>query len=121
MDKCKWLENLKIGDTVFVSTGAGWGITGYVAKVKRFTKTLIIVEQNNRESKFRKRDGQEPGESWYRDCLREYTDELKDEVLVQNLKVKARKLKDNLHIPENKDELLAFIKALGPFVREKGA
>jgi len=51
----KWSEELKVGDKIIVIPHYG---ERYITKVKRFTKKLIITEQNLR---FTKKWAQTPG------------------------------------------------------------
>lgn len=65
----KWLENLQVGDEVYVSTTDS---RDYLTKVVRFTKTLIVTTN---DGKF-KRSGEAPGE-WTRSHILEPTEERK--------------------------------------------
>lgn len=52
----KWLDGLRPGDLVEIWGARNWAINGYSAsKVRRTTKTLIVLENGRR---YRKRDGQ---------------------------------------------------------------
>jgi len=115
----KWLENLKVGDTVFVDTSQYGAFSGYRAKVKRFTKSgnFIIVESDDKEIRFRKSDGLSLGNKWHWDKLKQWNDEIREKILMHNLKKKALHLRQSLPIPNKKEELIAFIKALKPFIK----
>jgi hypothetical protein len=59
-DKAKWLAGLEVGDLVVV-TSTWPTYTKRFRRIKRFTKTLIVTED---DWQFRRKDGYTPGESW---------------------------------------------------------
>lgn len=48
------MNNLKIGDKVFIEFRSYTGSMIEIATIKRLTKTLIVIERNNQEWKFKK-------------------------------------------------------------------
>lgn len=89
----EWLVNLKVGDTVIVSTPQGYRDCLTRSSVKRLTKTLIFTEDG---MKFRRRTGCNPGD-WAASFLLEPTPEnmerLRDSVLKNRQIGLARKLR----------------------------
>lgn len=55
-DDKKWLETLKEGDSLFLETGGFGNNTYHPDKVKRITKTMIILEKSS--SRFRMNGGE---------------------------------------------------------------
>jgi DNA replicative helicase MCM subunit Mcm2 (Cdc46/Mcm family) len=70
-----FLENLKPGDRVVISSG-GVSDRKRVGRVERLTKTQIIVDG----SRFRKSDGWQPGDYWNRAWLQEASEETIKEI-----------------------------------------
>jgi hypothetical protein len=114
MDKT-WLQNLKVGDKVYVS--GAYGRVGTIETVKRITKTMIIVGRDSYEMRYKKSTGYCCGDfTWGSGSIHQLTQERIDKIRVGKLKNKARELRDNLSIPQEEDELNKFIKALTPFM-----
>ena len=110
----KWAEELKVGDKVIVIPHYG---ERYVTKVKRFTKTLIITEQ---DLKFTKKWLQTPGNGWTASIIMKWTQELeyslqlrrKKKILVQLIYDNLKKIKFlNMEI-EELEKFLEQIKIL---------
>lgn len=57
----EWLNNLKVGDPVFIDDSCSMGGKAIIAQVKRLTKTQIVVGA----TKYRKDDGGQIGGSSY--------------------------------------------------------
>lgn len=82
-----WLDKLKLGDEVIVCGGFD---DGYPAKVKRFTKTLIILED---DSRFRKKYGGQQGSGYHRGFLLQPSQERLDRILHRRWAVKLANYK----------------------------
>jgi len=115
----KWSEELKVGDKIIVIPH--WG-ERYVTKVKRFTKTLIITEQ---DSRFTKKWAQTPGNGRTASTIIKWTQELeyslqlkkKKKILVELIYDNLKKIKfSNMEMGEL-EKFLEQIKSL----KEKGA
>ncbi len=83
----EWLENLKVGDTVIVS-GGDLNSRDYVSTVVRFTKTLIIVNNQRIGVKFR-RDGRSRGGGFHPLWLQQPTQEALDEIMQTTLAIRC--------------------------------
>ena len=114
----KWVEELKVGDKVIVIPQYG---ERYITKVKRFTKTLIITEQ---DSRFTKKWAQTPGNGRTASTIIKWTQDLeyslqlkkKKKILVELIYDNLKKTKfSNMEI-EELEKFLEQIKIL----KEKG-
>jgi hypothetical protein len=113
----KWVQQLKVGDEVFVSRG-GWGRYYDKGEVVRLTKTQIIIKQSGYESKWRRVDGRSlSGTTYSRQYLFESTPELKEEIEAQLLKNKVKQLINNFKMPNDKVSLDQIIGILKEFQR----
>lgn len=85
MSKKEWLDSLKYGDEVVVSSGYQGKSLG---RVSRTTDTQIVLESGSR---FRKKDGRPVGgDQWSILTLTQPTDALRAEILKNNLVEKLR-------------------------------
>jgi hypothetical protein len=111
-----WLENLKVGDEVFISRGS-WGLNWDRKKVERITKSQIIIGSY----RFNKR-GQLVGSGpWSMTCLVEITPETEADYRFDMLIRKAKVLKEKIVIPTDEAGVKRFIFFANEFVRkEKG-
>lgn len=118
---CEWLNNLKVGDEVFIS---GSGTLLYSATVSRITKSQIFIKSKinfnpDYEAAFWKKDGYKVGRSdWSYERLIEPTEEIKKRVHINNLKARVNKMRDKLATPQDEETLVKLIEALKPFVKE---
>lgn len=78
-----WLKNLKVGDEVLIGQA---GVPDFTTKVKRFTRTLIITEQDGRYRRF---DGRSSSRISTH-CLREPTQERLEKLQHRLWSVKLR-------------------------------
>lgn len=117
----EWLENLKVGDEVYISQR--FKEVPYLDKVSRVTDKQIIINKLNGigkpyEIRFWKKDGFSLGrDSWTRDRLIMPSEKLRELIEIDKLKSVARNLKDKLTIPQTKQELIDFIRAIQVFVK----
>lgn len=106
MSEQEFYESLKVGDKVYHSGGVF--TREEILEVKRLTRTQIITEAGA----FRKKDGFRVGsDTWHRSWIYELTPERMGRIKAQELRVKARQLRDSLPIPDD-DKLESYIKAL---------
>lgn len=86
----QWLSELKAGDDVYRTRYVtGQGPVRSLAKVKRATKTQVVVGNDQYEQRFRIADGYEVGSGWNKESLEQATPELMREVAEKN---KRRKI-----------------------------
>ncbi len=113
----KWLENLKVGDEVFVSRH--W--SGYEkGKIKRITKAQFVIDLGTYEQKFWRRNGYAVGCGiWDISELCEITPKRLEEVEANRLVRIATDLRGKLGIPSDIPTLKALIAALTPFVKKE--
>jgi hypothetical protein len=121
MDNNIWLEKLKAGDEAYLSERYG---VGSIVRVKRITNTQIVIEHNHTgtpfEEKYRRSDGRSiSGDVWNRSYVSEPTSELREEIEIDRLKSKAKKLIEKLIIPKTKTELIEFNNTLVGLVKTK--
>lgn len=92
MNESEWLQNLKVGDAVFISGSGGMGSADCVSSVKRLTKTLIITEGGSR---FRRDNGwsQNSGGGYYRRYLQEPTQQKLDDIRKVLLAAQFKRIK----------------------------
>lgn len=118
----QWLDNLKVGDPVFI-TSSGWGMNYTPAVVLKVQKIHFIVAYgvNNAVTyKFRRTDGRKvEGSTWHSTWIVEPTEELKAEIRLDEMIRKAKSMKDNLKVPTDKEGVEAFMEAIKPFVKEE--
>ena len=88
-----------------------------IGRVSKITKTMVILEGAG--MRFRYNGHQVGGNVWSRYMIKKLTPERKDMFIVQNLKTKASLLRGKLPIPNTKEELRAFIRAIEPFIKER--
>lgn len=117
----EWRDQLSIGDEVFVSQP--YGRPPAAAEVSRFTKTQIFIRKNGDspgfERAYRKKDGWlVGGDSWGTSSLIQPTEKVREQIEISMLKGVAANLRSKLAIPQEKQELLALIAALGRFVKK---
>lgn len=110
------METWEIGEKVFISEPYDRISIGTVL---RKTKTMVIVQIRKAEIRFRETGSQAGGDMWRRYYMQKLTPKNKDNVIVQNLQYKARELKNSLAIPQTKEEIEKFIKAIEPFMKVK--
>lgn len=110
MNNSEWLQQLKVGDEVFVSRPNGYA--PYPGKVIRITKAQIVIFLNGHhfEDKFWKRNGNEVGGDIY-GCryLIMPSDDVRENVDLEKLKNKANELREKIISPRTKAELQEFI------------
>lgn len=116
-------DSIREGDKVALSRG--WSSGYEIASVVRVTEKQIVITKtgasgNSYEEKFWKKNGNEVGGSsdiWSgRTRITPVTTHVIESIEIQKLKEQARKLRDNLGIPQTKDELVEFISAIEPLV-----
>ena len=115
----EWLNNLKVGDTVFISQS--YGVAPRQATVSRLTKAHIFVKvlMGSYEEDFWRKDGyMVGGNAWNHNCLIQNTEETRERVLIEKLKNKVNSMRNKLPTPNDKDTLIQLIEALKPFVKE---
>jgi hypothetical protein len=111
----KWLSELKPGDDAYILPRFA---TMICCKVSRVTATQIIVTRSNLvgsgyETKFRKNDGGVVGGSiWDSTQLIRPTDELRERFNIACLTKKARRLWENVVLPQNAEQLKEIIAVL---------
>ena len=109
----KTLQDLEAGDLAYVSSRYGYSIL----EIKRITKTQIITTNG---SKYRRRDGGLiGGGQYYYEYIQILTAEKKDKVKILRLKMRAKKMIDNIEIPIDTESLKKLIIAIKPFVPEE--
>lgn len=75
-----WLENVKAGDTVILSTGH---YNKWIKKVERVTKTQVIIKDSN--ARYRRSTGDKVGaRQWEFSSIKEGTKEAVDKILNDN-------------------------------------
>lgn len=88
-----------------------------IRTITRKTKTLVIVESDNNELRFKPNGSQYGGGSWHWYYMRKLTPERVERFEIQQLRLKAISLRNKLSIPQAKQELEVFVKALEPLVK----
>lgn len=87
MNTTEWLENLKVGDEVYV-TGR-YGELGQIRKVVRLTKTQILLGEHAR---FRKNTGTEVGGgAWSTRSIIPVTDDIRASIYESQLRYRLTK------------------------------
>lgn len=76
MGEQEWLDGLKVGDDVIVTSG-NWSSRNQISTVERITKTLFVLA---RCRKFRRCDGRAPGGGYYYARIEEPTRERVQEI-----------------------------------------
>jgi len=116
-----WLQNLKVGDTVYVS-GGHYGILEK-ATVTRFTATQIVVSSRKNlagedyEEKFRRDSGRMVGGTcWSTTSLEEATPELIEKIRLQNLRNRVTKALQSIVVPKDLITLEALYAAIQPYL-----
>ena len=116
----EWIDKLKVGDSVFISSR--YSGAPELAKVKRLTSTRVMVEYGRSELAFHKKNGWLVGaDVWSHRSLLEPTPERYRAAETEKLRNIAIKLRDKLPIPQTEEELLKFIEALKPFIKSQEA
>ena len=111
----EWLQNLKIGDEVYISRNF---THPEFAIISRTTNTQFMVSIGKYERRFWKENGKElGGDTWNRRYLIKPSPEIREEIEVAALKNKAQILKNKLSIPRTKIELTDFIEKLSSLVK----
>lgn len=88
MKDTEWLERLKSGDTVCISDRSDSRFS--LGKVKRTTKTMIILESGSR---FSKNGGRRVNSGdWDFTRIREYTEEVKERIMKDRLLYNVKNL-----------------------------
>jgi hypothetical protein len=114
----KWLDSLRVGDTVYISQS--YGLPPLKKTVSRITNTQIIIPINERADwRFRKRDGHEiNSDVWRSQYLIKPSLEVEKRVRISSLQNKAILLKGKISIPDDESSLLSLIDFLSRFVKE---
>jgi hypothetical protein len=118
----EWINNLKVGDEIFVSQPHG--AIPLVSTVSRITKAQIFVGFKNYvgekyEKAFWKKDGYQVGaQIYWATRLIQPTKENKKTVYVGNLKREADALIKKIVIPDDEESLLKLINAIRPFCKK---
>ena len=108
----KTLQDLKAGDLAYIESRHKKGIV----KIDRITKTQIITTKG---LKYRRRDGGLIGtDMYYYEYLQILTAEKKDKIRTLRLRLKAKRMIDNIKIPTDTESLKKLIIAIKPFVLE---
>lgn len=119
----EWLQQLKAGDTVFVSVG--YGGAAVIRTVRRVTATQIVIEEPASvrgfyETKFSRNRGTLIGYTGYNNRrLLQDTTELREKQEVEALFYKARKMYESINIGKDRSMLEAFVTAIDPFLPKK--
>jgi hypothetical protein len=100
----EWLARLQVGDNVYITQN--YGQDPLFAKVKRFTRTQIMVSTINDRS-----------DSWATQYLIKPSPEIKEKIEIRALKNKVNALRGKLGTPNDRPTLEAMIVALTPFVK----
>ena len=109
----KTLQDLSSGDLAYVESNYGYNIV----EIERITKTQIITTKG---SKYRRRDGGLIGAgTYYYEYIQTLTAEKKDKTRTLRLRMKAKKMIDNIEIPTDISKLEKLIMAIKPFVPEE--
>lgn len=109
MSEQEWLNSLKPGDEVLV--GGRWD--DRIDKVGRVTATQIVVGG----TKYRKSNGRRVGATGFRiGYISELDKEARDRMNHVSLKRKAKRLIDEIIIPEEGGDLLEFINDLSKYI-----
>ena len=108
----KTLQDLKAGDLACIEYSHGIG----VVRINRITKTQIITMKG---LKYRRHDGGLIGaDPYYYEFIQILTAERKDKIRTLRLRMKAKKMIDNIEIPTDGSNLKELIIAIKPFVPE---
>jgi len=110
----QWLQELKVGDEVYIPKQYG---RGYIRSfVQRITPSQIVVTGGD---KYRKKDGCSVGTGiWNSSRIYQPTEKLENTYKLGELEAQAIKLRDKLTIPQTISELESLISALKPFIKE---
>ena len=109
----KTLQDLEAGDLACTESTNSIGMV----RIDRITKTQIITTGG---SKYRRRDGGLIGAGpYYYEYIQILTEEKKDEIRTLRLRMKAKKMIDNIEIPTDGSKLEKLIIAIKPFVPEE--
>ena len=109
----KTLQDLKAGDFAYVESGNRFGMV----KIGRITKTQIKTTDG---TKYRRRDGGLIGAgAYYYEYIQILTEEKKDKIRILRLRLKAKRMIDNIEIPTDTESLEKLIIAIKPFVPEE--
>lgn len=120
--EAEWRNKLVPGDEVYISQS--YGAAPIIGRVSRLTATRIMVKTGGSlnpdyEMQFHKRNGWTVGrDSYNRQHLIVPSEKIRERVELEHLKRRAIKLKDALSIPQEKEGLRSFIKALSKFVKK---
>lgn len=124
MKESDWLNELKAGDTVFMTQS--YGQCAIPVPIIRITDTMIIVAGAKNyageiiEARFRRRDGyQITDDKWHAQCLIKDTPELRERYAVDLLKQRVNRLRNKLSTPNDRKTLEKMVAALSPFVKEE--
>lgn len=116
MQDKEWVQQLKVGDTVFVSQS--YGYVPRQAKVKRLTKTQIILDPY--DEKFNRLNGLSiGGGKWNIQHLIQPTEKVYKEINLERLKNTVINLKNKLAIPQTEPELVKLIGYLKEFIKQE--
>ena len=108
----KTLQELEAGDLACTESTNSIGIV----RIDRITKTQIITTKG---LKYRRRDGGLIGASPYHyEYIQILTEEKKDKIRTLRLRLKAKRMIDNIKIPTDTESLKKLIVVIKPFVPE---
>jgi restriction endonuclease Mrr len=114
MNEKEWLQNLKAGDPVYIST-SGWGQNYRNATVERVGKIHITVDGQ----KYRRDTGRRAGPSRYSVFLSQPSQAIEDAIGLQKLRMEVQGLVNCLKVPKDRVTLEKMRDALVPTIEEE--